>query len=67
MAHANRSASIAPAVIAFCSGRHAMMRGALDRPRAISARLSGKDLAGCAKGPIDRIGRFVIGRLDQAS
>jgi len=28
---------------------------------------SGKDLAGRAKGPIDRIGRFVIGGLDQAS
>ncbi|BAR53768.1 hypothetical protein NK6_583 [Bradyrhizobium diazoefficiens] len=30
-------------------------------------RLSGKDAAGHAKSPIDRIGRFNFGRPDQAS
>jgi hypothetical protein len=29
--------------------------------------LSGKDAAGRAKGPIDRIGRFIAKRSDQAS
>ncbi len=30
-------------------------------------RLSGKDAAGRAKSPIDRIGRFSFGKPDQAS
>jgi hypothetical protein len=43
------------------------MRRTQAQPRRILLPLSGEDAAGRAKGPIDRIGHFVIGRLDQAS
>ncbi|MGY4623164.1 hypothetical protein [Bradyrhizobium sp. USDA 4486] len=37
-------------------------RGARGQPRSISIQPAGNDAAGNAKGPIDRIGRFNLGR-----
>jgi len=43
------------------------MRGSQVRARTSMVPLSGKDAAGHAKSPIDRIGRFNSRNADQAS
>ncbi|WP_271584765.1 hypothetical protein [Bradyrhizobium sp. CCBAU 45389] len=66
-AEANNSAPVATTKIVFCSKRRAIMRGSQTRARTSVVRLSGKDAAGHAKSPIDRIGRFILWKADQAS